>query len=225
MNRWLRVAGALGLLLVVAAPTYASINVNVTYTADNIVAAFYKDGSSPQVVPLGPNANDWQKADTTTISLDPDEYDLIFRVKNLTTPAPSSSNPVGFLAQIVGTSGAVYTSGSWQYAVAVGTAVPDFTTLSWQNATTWGYNGGANIWTSVHGGPIAGISTAAQWIWSKNDFNPLEDNDLWLKCTFVLGPTGQVSPIPEPTSLLIWSAVGLGGAAMVTLRRRRAKAE
>ncbi len=45
--------------------------------------------------------------------------------------------------------------------------------LSWTAPTgtpvVLGVNGGSNIWDSVNGGPVGGISTNAYWIWSPTD--------------------------------------------------------
>jgi hypothetical protein len=206
-------------LLVLVIQAEASITVNVTYTGDNVIGAFYQDGSSPVFIAPGPNAADWQVADTATLNLDSEHvYQLIFRVQNDTSYALGSGNPAAFMAQISGNvNGAVLTSAKWEYAIDGGTVPTDFNTLSWSPAAEYGGNGESNIWTSVHGGPISGISTGAEWIWAPYNFEDLathpEYNNLWLRSV--------IDTIPEPASLLVWSLlVGLG-IAMVRWQRRR----
>jgi hypothetical protein len=226
----------IAVLLVLVAQTQASITVNVTYTGDNILGAFYQDGSSPTSITLGGNAGDWQVADTATLTLDlNDTYQLIFEVKNQIDAADplGPGNPAAFLAQISGNDvhGQLLTSGlpssvsvTWEYAFADLTQPPptNFNLLTWYPATEWGNNGGSNIWTSVHGGPISGISTSAQWIWAGVNFEDLADpikdpnleyNNLWIK--------GVINTIPEPASILIWSLFGLGTMFGLRVWRRR----
>lgn len=228
--RLIAVLFSVGLAVVLALPAEASIQVTVTYTADNIVAAFYKDGHAPVPISVGPNAGNWMVADTTTVSLDPGEYSVVFRVKN--TGALGEGNPAAFLGQIHGGAGTVYSSAGpasgWQWAFATGpdNSAPDFTTLTWTDATSYGFNGGPNIWTQVLGHAVTGIHTNAQWIWANKNFaEPSGSNgaydDLWIKGSFTLSSSGDVSAIPEPASLAIWGLAGLGLAGVAALRRRK----
>jgi hypothetical protein len=131
------------------------------------------------------------------------------------------------------------TSSSWQYALDTdhgnaGLAPP---TDGWLGATQWAYlqsnpqggsslNSGPNIW-SQNGGPIAGISSNANWIWGDKNGeqlgplgNPDPENWLWLKGTFTTVGAAQEA-VPEPVSLIVWSVLGLGGGLGVMRRRRR----
>jgi len=212
--RWLAAVAVL-VLAVGGAQTLASVMVDVTYTGDNVVEAFYQDGSSPVAIAVGPNANNWHIADTATLDLEYGDYQLIFRVSNL--EGPGSGNPAALLAQISGpVVGDLLSSSSWDYALYDGTTPTDFDTLDWNAATEWGNNGGPNIWTSVHGGPVAGISTSAQWIWDDINFGGGEDfhAELWLRAEF--------SAVPEPASIAVWSLLGGLGLIVGWRRRRRA---
>jgi hypothetical protein len=212
-------------LFVLVTQTQAAINVNVTYTGDNIIGAFYQDGSSPISIipPVINNWNNWQVADTATLSLPLyDTFQLIFEVQNDNINYPNGNgNPAAFLAQIsgVGVHGQLLTSVQWEYAIDTGTVPGDFDSLSWIAATSYGNNGGSNIWTSVHGGPITGISTSAQWIWAEYNYADLADpnlayNKLWIR--------GVIDTIPEPTTLIIWSLFcGLGIIFAKWQRRRK----
>ena len=65
------------LLVLGMAPAVFAIPVKVTYTADNVVGAWYQDGSAPVTLSPGPNAGDWTKSDTDTLELVPGtEYQL-----------------------------------------------------------------------------------------------------------------------------------------------------
>ena len=187
----------LAIAIVATAPGAAlgSVTINVTYTGDNVVAGFYQDGSDPQAVAGFAPTSNWQSPQTMSVTLLPDhnDYQLIFRVYNDTTTQPSNSNPAGFLAQVTAqvagqiTSGAdtLLTSSSWSYAVDPLQGVGDNTdwaALQWHSAETWAIggndasNGGNNIWSSVNGRPIAGISSTAQWIWGSKNGDGLFSN-------------------------------------------------
>ena len=217
----------------------AGIVVQATFTGDNVVQAFYKDGSAPVAIDLAglPNLDNWRISDTKTLTLDwGKQYQFIFRVFNnlelgLTYGDPG--NPAGFLAEIEGPGVSFLTSSSWKYALDDGTTPSNFDTdLIWADAVEWGYltthphqggdshNGGNNIWGNANG-TIAGISTSAHWIWGVDNgedlgtpANPNPENWLWLKGTIT-------TPIPEPCSLIVWSLIGGFGIGGAWLRRKK----
>jgi len=77
-------------------------------------------------------------------------------------------------------------------------------------ATEWGANGGANIWTNAHDGPIAGISTAANWLWSDDNFTSTTPGNAAFR-------TG-ITVLSEPGTFGLL-AIGLAGFAWT--RRRK----
>jgi hypothetical protein len=212
----------------------ASITVNGTFTVDNVSAALLKDGSSPvdvtsYITTATNRPYDWENTKTITNLVLPSEvgkatYELIFRVYNNVGEGQNDSNPAGFLADLTLTGDSsgerLSDTTDWQYAVDTGMgtgALPNFNTLTWSNATAWPWegsspdNGGSNIWSSVNGGPISGISTNAQWIWSGHNGADLsggnyDENWLWIK-TDIDVPSSS-GAVPEPATMIVWSLLG-----------------
>ncbi len=100
----------------------ASIELTITYTGDNVVSAFYKNGAAPERVDItgNPNNGNWRLADTVTVSgLKPGTtYQFFFQVHN---EGPAACwNHAAFLAEIsghaAGKPSALATSNSWDYA-------------------------------------------------------------------------------------------------------------
>jgi len=206
-------------VLSAAGPGQAAV-VKVTYTADDVVGAFYQNGGDWTYFSPGPNASNWRTADTAQLDLDPGVYSLVFRVSNSGSAGPN--NPAGFLAELCGDvasdTGSILSSDAWQYAVDSGGDPPsDFNNLTWASVTVWSHNVDKNgdpsdIWYRVKGGPVAGISDDAAWIWSEKNFTTDTDPKLWIRVTMTV--------IPEPASLLIWGLLGLV-AVVGTCRLRR----
>ncbi len=198
----------LPMLMIGFSTTSYAVPINMSFTADNVVEFYLLGDVSSGGTALqayGDSANDlnWKTANSATIDLAPGKYDLIFQVSNI--GSAGSGNPAGFLAEINGTSsGDVLTDSSWLAAAATfnpANAVFDV------SATEYGNNGGANIWTAVNPGPIAGISTSAQWIWDAS--NTQSPETIFLKTSF---------SVPEP-SILVLLGGGLIGLSLVRSRR------
>ena len=198
-------------LLICGSMTANAVPISITYTTDNRVDPPYWglcDDSSCQtasILPTGTNAGDWRFADSYTLDLGLGTHYFAWFGLNIGTGSPT--NPAGFLAEITGSGGSSSSGSTWDIAtsfndVFAGTAV-------WESATQYGANGGANIWTSVNGGPIAGISGDAQWIWSANNFSADMDREVVFRTSIT---------IPEPGTLAL---LGLGLFGMGLARRRK----
>jgi len=218
----MRYLGALAVLLAAMATLVGGVEaragtVTVTYTGDNVVEAFYKNGAAPVSVPLGANPDNWRAPDTTSLTLSNDaSYQFIFRVRN--DGNFSSDNPAGFLAQISGdiVGGLVVSDTSWEVAPWTGSVPTDFSTLAWTDATSWGTNGGSNIWTNVNGKkPLTGISTSAHWLWTDKNFAQGNVPEAWFRASV----TTTAVPLP-PAALAGFGLLGLLGAIR-RIRRRR----
>jgi len=189
-----------------------AVPITITYTTDNRLDPPYWglcDDPSCQtgdIFPTGANAGDWRFADSYTLDLGAGTH--YFAWFGLNVGTGSSTNPAGFLAEITRSGASSSSSSAWDIATSFddvfgGTAV-------WESATQYGANGGANIWTSVAGGPIAGISSDAQWIWSANNFNADMDQEVVFRTSVT---------IPEPGTLAL---LGIGLLGMALSRRRKA---
>ncbi len=204
-----------------------AIDVTVTYTADNIVNSWYYEDSNGAItlLKLGANNGNWEQADSYTINnLNPGKsYSIIWNVSNLsfdgtTVVPPAQNNPAAFLAQIDLGSSTIDSSTSWQLSDDGGG--------TWVNASSYGDNG-TNIWESVAGGPVAGISPSAQWIWSGaggDAYNQQStDANLLVKESFTTDPPPD-PPVatPEPTTFLLFGA-GLAGVVLYNRKKIKAK--
>lgn len=188
-----------------------AVPITITYTTDNRLDPPYwglcSDSSCQTAVdifPTGANAGNWRFADSYTVDLGVGTH--YFAWFGLNVGAGSSTNPAGFLAEISWSGVLSSSSRAWHVAssfddVLAGTAI-------WESATEYGANGGANIWTNVKGGPIAGISSAAQWIWSENNFDVDMDREIVVRTSIT---------IAEPTTLALFGI----GLVMIGLARRR----
>lgn len=205
------IVAAFSLLLSDASAAY----MNVTFTGDNIIGAWYQNGGDPvpQPEPDPNNYENWRKADTAVLDVDWGHYQLIFMVQNLEDP-PGSGNPAGFLAEVTGpgVSGDLLTGVTWDWADAAGGVPSDFGNLTWASATSYGTNDNNTIWLPANSGaPITGISGDAHWIWNGNNSGGSgTDSPLFFRGEFLV--------TPEPTMLAL---LGVGLALMGGLRLRR----
>lgn len=199
---FLAIVGTLGL----SAQAGATL-VTINFTADNVVApsGLCSDsnclaGVEWELIGPVPNRENWQAADSVTIDLGPGTYWFTWYVNN--DGAGSASNPAGLLAEILWSGNANYSSSGWEVTTDPGD------TTSWVAATSYGANGGANIWTSVNGGPVAGISTNAEWLWTSNNFNAEMDGFAAIRTSIT---------VPEPGTIALF---GLGLIGLGLGRRR-----
>lgn len=211
------------LVLACSGPAMASVQVDVTFTGDNVARGFLQNGTDVQEFTLGSsNRFNWKKADTVSLNLLPSEsYQIVFNVLNV--GEPNSGNPAALLAQITGDmlGGPISTSSSWQIAAYdPNVQVTDFNASTWSDAipamggTNYpqSFNGGHNIWKNNSGAAIAGISSSADWIWDGTTGSQTTSG-LWLRTT--------IETVPEPGSILVWSLIGLTVLGGVYWRRRK----
>ena len=189
----------------------SAIPVTLNFTADNEVRSggLCDDmsclvGTSWGNLGTLSNANNWTRSDSISLDLAPGTYWFTWHVINYGTG--STRNPVGLLAEILTPDAANYSSEGWEYSV---NRAPG----SWAATTSYLANGAANIWTQVNNGPVAGISSNAQWIWSNNNFNAQQDNSLWIRTSITVS-------VPEPATIGLLGLTLLG-SGFLSYRRRR----
>jgi hypothetical protein len=223
-------------VLVSAASVANATTLDLTITTDNAFSVYLSTSPTAlgTLIGSGPAAgNDWQTPVTLSATLAPNEtyfIEIIGTNWNTTTgypqygpgTSPSGNNPNALLGSFSLVGGGYVFSSNLSTTLLTNTAT--FSGVGASNNTSWtdpigsptqsyGTNGGNNIWTSAHGGPIAGISTSAQWIWSDPDNMNYAD--------FVTGLqfVGNVNPTPLPGALPLLAG-GLGFIGFVANRRK-----
>ena len=183
------IAAGIGMM---TAPESQAIPVTVTYTADNVVNAWYQDGGSLDALGLGTNAGNWRDADSAILDLDPGSYTLYWKVSNAGTP--SGSNPVAFLASITAGFAIDYplSSSNWEISTGDPGVSPDFSLLTWIAATEIVQNGtpGSIWWNNNSNGPVAGIDNDAYWIWTDDHNTSTAPSTAYIRTTFNVADGG-----------------------------------
>lgn len=208
------------LMTCTAGPAFAT-PITVTFTGDNLITGgglcWDSDCDSWDAWgDFGPvsNLGNWRSSDTVVLDLLPGEYWFTWGVSNYGTGSPS--NPAGFLAEILWDGFTNASSGGWEVSSDL---------FNWTGATTYGYNGAANIWTNVNGGAVSGISSGAEWLWSSENFQIEMDSLAYFRTSITIDSVlaqSDVLPaqaLPEPTSLALLG-IGLIGLGISQRRRR-----
>lgn len=215
---------ALVLCIAVAMTVAPAMATSVTLTGRSTCDNDYELHVGGQTV-LGDN--NWKTAESWSVDLPYGQF--VVAVKGWNAGNYSTGNPAAFLAELALPPEALFgdlggqtlvTDGTWKYAVGVGSpdwTSPAFDDSGWQAAALYGTNGGSSIWRSVNGGPVAGVSTSANWIWSQVP----ADSPVYLRRVFTIVPAVSEPPVPEPiTGVTLFAALaGLGRYV-----RRRVKA-
>lgn len=188
-----------------------AIPVTINMTADNIVndgglcidaSCQYGTGWSALNGGALTNGSNWKNSDSLVINLGAGTHYFAWQVTN--SGSASSGNPAGLLAEILWGGNANYSSSSWEvYDQLNGNFL--------SNATEYGLNGGANIWTNNLGGPVGGISTNASWIYTANNFRNA-DPSAWFRTSIT------IAAVPEPAVLGLF---GMGLIGLGMMRRKR----
>ena len=172
--------------------------VTVNMTADNKLSGGICADTSCQSLSINwsdlgtlSNANNWKISDSISVDLMPGVYTFAWLVEN--TGNPSNGNPAGLLVEIFSDTNTLFSSNAWEvFDVSNGALIA--------NASEYGQNGEAGvIWTNANRGPISGISTNANWVYSANNFANA-DSFTWLRTSFEVEQTA-INAVSAPASL------------------------
>lgn len=150
------------------------------------------------------NFSNWQRSSSVTVDLGAGTHYFTWQILN--SGAPAAGNPAGLLAEILWDNGANYSSSAWEvYNFRTGSTI--------ENATEYGANGGSNIWGNVNGGAVAGISTNANWIYTRNNFQNAPVS-AWIRTSIT------IAEVPEPATMAM---MGMGLALLGFVRRKQSQ--
>lgn len=225
-----------------AAPISAqAATLNLSVTADNAFSVYLSTNDATLGTLVGSNLggvdSQWQQSFPLSANLTNPIYFVHVIGTNYNnanglfpadgTPNGTAPNPNAFLGQL-SISGGGYafannsaslltnsTPGEWR---GIGAADNTSWTLPTVDVQSFGNNGGNNIWGNALGGPVPGISTSADWIWSLPDNTNYADLSTTITC-LECAPL-QPTPLPAALPLFVSAMAGMGG--LLGWRRKRA---
>jgi len=198
--------------LLIISNSAMAIPVTVSMTADN---AIISGGVCSDVSCMGGtlwtsigsglvHGDDWTQSDSISLDLDYGTHYFAWNLVNIAENA--ADNPAGLLASISWAGGLNASSSAWEiYDFATGVTT-DYATEYGQNSAS-----ASHYWNS-NGGPVAGISDSAQWIFSSTNFSGNSPDSLWIRTSITL------TQVPEPGSFIL---LGSGLVGLMSFYRRR----
>jgi hypothetical protein len=226
MSKQILVAAAAAAAVLVGSSAHATTLIGAI-TADNEYNAYLSTSDATLGTQLTSGAN-WESAQTFSANLTAGQTYYLHVVANnwYGVGDMAGGNPDALLASLsLSDTGFSFANGLQTLATDVANwrADPNAAVQNLGDVTTWtaptdapvsfGANGGSNIWDNVMGGPIAGVGSSAQWIWSSSDTS----GEAFFSTTITTDALGGGVPEPAAWALMI-TGFGLTGAA---LRRRR----
>ena len=217
-----------------ASTSAGAATLNLTVTADNAFSVYLSTNNSVLGTLVGSNlygpAGQWETSFSYTPALtNPIEYlqvvgtnytsaNSLWNTPGTTNGSPS--NPDAFLGQLSITGGGYTFAANGTTSLNTNATLGQWLGIDVGNNTSWtlptnpvqsfGNNGGNNIWGNALGGPVPGISTSADWIWSLPDNGGYAD----LSTEIISSNT------PLPAALPLFAS-GLGALGLLGWRRKR----